>query len=206
YDPDIEGVTDDGVGTSYEALDSSYYYSGELIEPKDGRAPSLLFRHVGQVTDDNGNELPDDHVTMVHIAQDGTYRTSVLKEEEDWRAYLELSENGTIKIRRQNDSKAIGQGNDFHELSVGEDGIIFRSGDKYAIFNADGWSGAGMGGGGGGNYDADISDLKDGLLELGTSFEQTEEYIRMSATRIEEIGEQLVEFEATFEITAQKIE
>ena len=204
YDPDIEGVTDDGVGTSYEALDSSYYYSGELIEPKDGRAPSLLFRHVGKVTDDSGNELPDDHVTMVHIAQDGTYRTSVLKEEEDWRSYLELSENGTIKLRRQNDSKAIGQGNDFHELSVGEDGIIFRSGDKYAIFNADGWSGAGMSGSG--NYDADISDLKDGLLELGTNFEQTEEYIRMSATRVEEIGEQLVEFEATFEITAQKIE
>lgn len=138
FDPEIGGISDDGVGTSYEYLDSSYYYSGELIDPTNKTAPTLLFRHIGHVRDNSGNEIPDDHVTMLSIAQDGTYRTSVLKEGEDWRAYIELTEDGKIRLRRQNDSKSIGQGKDFHELTIEEEGILLRSGDETYIELAEG--------------------------------------------------------------------
>ena len=203
-DPEIGGLTDDGGGTDYADLPSSYYYSGELIEPKNGKAPNILFRHVGDRVDEQGYTIEDDHVTMISLAQDGTFRTSVLKETEDWRSYFELTENGDIRFRRQQDSKAIGQGENNHEIAITEDGILFRSGDKYMLFNQDGTSGnAGFGGG---NYDADIDKLSEGIKELGTNFEQTEEYIRMSAQKVEEIDGKLNEFEATFEITAERIE
>lgn len=204
-DPDIGGLTDDGLGSDYAELDSSYYYSGELIEPKSGKAPNILFRHVGNRVDTQGNYVEDDHVTMLSLAQDGTFRTSVLRETEDWRSYFELTKDGDIRLRRQQDSKAIGQGENNHEIAITEQGILLRSGDKYMLFNQDGTSGN-AGFGGGGNYDADISKLTEGLRELGTSFEQTDEFIKMSARRVEEMDDKLVEFEATFEITAKQIE
>lgn len=205
-DPDMGALTDDGDGTHYEDLESSYYYSGELIQPKNKKAPAILFRHVGNKANREGQEVADDHVTMLHLAQDGTFRMSTLKETEEWRTYFELTEDGTLRLRRQNDSKGINQGEENHELSVGRDGITFRSGDRYMIFNENGFSGN-AGGLGGGDYSAEIGQLRDGILSMGTQIEQTAEYVRISAQQVvADVEGQISDFEASFEVTARQIE
>lgn len=211
--PEMSAITDDGDGHRYEDLKTSYYYSGELIEPKDGKAPTILFKHQGDKYGTDEVE-EDSHSFMFFLGQDGTYRTSILREDEDWRSYFEMTPDGTVKIRRQNDTKAIGQGNAYHELSVGKDGIGMRSGDKFLLFNEKGIdSNTGFGGGGGGTGELpDLSDIYDRLgtidgniLSMGTRFERTDELILMSANKVVELEGKVTDYDAQLVIMANVI-
>lgn len=208
--PEMSGVNDDAF--NYEDLDSSHYYSGELIEPTSKNAPTILFKHTGDRFDKSGEIVEDPHALMLFIDQDGTYRTSIVKDGEDWRTYTELDSNGEYTIRRQNDSNLVGKGDNYHELKVGEDGISMRSGNKYFLFNQDGISGnTSFGGGGGSSEDLTdllnkVGDLDSVILNMGTKFEKTDEYIKLSAEKMEKIGDQIKDMGAEFEIRADKIE
>lgn len=203
-DPEIANLTDDGHGTNYEELDSSYYYTGELIQPKDNKAPSILFRHSGNIINKDGEEVEDSHVTMMNLSQDGTYRVSVLREDEDWRSFLELGSDGKIKLRRQNDSKALNQGEEYSEISLEEQGIILRYGDKYIVLGPDGLEGnVGLGAG---DSEA-IEELKKGLVDQSTRIDKTEEYVKITATKlVKDVEDKITEFDATLEVTAEQIE
>lgn len=208
---DMSGVTDDGDGYGYEDLDSSYYYSGELIEPKSGMAPTILFKHVGDRYNESGEVIEDKHALMMFIKPDGTYRTSIVNKDEDWKTYLELDAEGEYTIRRQQDNKGVGKGDQYHEFKVGKEGISMRSGDKYFLFNQDGIDGnVGFGGGGSaGELDAllkRIDDIDGNILSMKTNIEQTDEYIRLSAEQVIELDGKLRDLDASIEIRADQIE
>lgn len=206
---EMSGKTDDGDGTGYEDLSASYYYSGELIEPSNEKAPTILFKHVGKKATEEG-EVEDPHAFMLFLGQDGTYRTSMVNTEEDWRTYIEMTPEGDIKLRRQNDTKAVGKGESTHELSVTADGILMRSGDKYMLFNQDGVdTNTGFGGGGTNQSLADLQDrlneTEGNILSMSTKFEQTDEYIRLSAEKVVELGDKVTDMDASLEIRADQI-
>lgn len=208
---DMSGVTDDGDGYGYDQLDSSHYYSGELIEPKSGMAPTILFRHVGDRYNDEGEIIEDPHALMLYINPDGTYRTSIVNKDEDWKTYTELDADGNYTIRRQNDSKGVGKGDEYHELSVGKEGITLRSGTKYLLFNQDGMSGNVSGLGGGSSEDLSglvgkLDELGGTILRMGTKIEKTDEYIRLSAEQVSAIDDKVRDLDASFEIRADQIQ
>lgn len=212
--PEMSGISDDGNGHRYEDLKTSYYYSGELIEPTETKAPTILFKHQGDKF--GADEVEEDtHSFMLFLDQDGTYRTSILKDDEDWRSYFEMSPDGTIKMRHQKDTKAIGQGNEYTELSVGNNGITFRSGDKYLIFNQDGVdSNTGFGGGGGdGGTGTDLSEIiaklgqvEGNILSMSTRFERTDEIILLAANKVVELEGAITDYNAQLIIMANVIQ
>lgn len=209
--PEMSGVNDSQF--NYEDLDSSHYYSGELIEPVSGMAPTILFKHTGDHYDVDGELVNDPHELMLFIDQDGTYRTSIVKEGEDWRAYTEMSADGEYTIRRQQDTREVGKGQEYHEFKVGKQGIEMRSGSKYFIFNQDG-IGGNVGFGGIGGVDQDEFDKLLGrvdingntILSMSTKIEKTDEYIRLSAEKLVILEDKLVDMDASFEIRADQIQ
>lgn len=209
--PEMSGVNDSQY--NYEDLASSRYYSGELIEPLSSKAPTILFKHTGDRFGDDGELIEDPHELMMFIGQDGTYRTSIVAEGEDWRTYTELTADGEYTIRRQNDSREVGKGQEYHEFKVGEKGIEMRSGSKYFIFNQDG-VGGNVGFGGIGGVDQDEFDKLLGrveingetILSMSTKIEKTDEYIKLSADKLAIIDDKLVDMDASFEIRANQIQ
>ena len=100
----LEHKTDDGnKGLDYTDLPSSYLGNKELVEPVSDKAPEIIFKHQGIV--DNNNKK-DTHALYLYISQDGTYRVSQMKTDEDWRTYFEIK-NSKIHLVRQRTQKAL---------------------------------------------------------------------------------------------------
>lgn len=121
-----DAATDYMQGTEYKDLDTAKYADGTLIEPRVKRAPNMLFKHQGY-TDIYGNE--DNHNTMFSLESDGTYRHSVQNSDEQFRTYAELSSSGDYKVRMQEDSIIVGEGQDYLEFGIN------REDQSFFIFN-----------------------------------------------------------------------
>lgn len=117
-----ESATDYMYGTKYEDLDVTKYADGVLIEPRVKNSPNMLVKHQGYV-DING--IADNHVTMFYLDSDGTFRHSILNEEEQFRTYTELSSNGDYKVRLQEDSVIVDEGQDYLEFGIERETQIF---------------------------------------------------------------------------------
>ena len=137
-DRTVSKITDDMDGFDYGDLGSSYYYSGELIEPVNTKAPTILFKHQGKTTSLEG-EQESDHMFMFFLGQDGTYRASSLQKGQDWRSLIEMTTDGNISLRHQRDTKSVTGSKDFSQVSVGDDGVSLVSGDKYFRLTDDGF-------------------------------------------------------------------
>lgn len=166
-DANMSGLFDDHIGTPYEALPSSYYATGELIEPSNGRKPAILFSQNGE--DPSGD---DSNKFLWFLDEEGTHRVSTLNSEEEWRSYLEITKDGNIQLRRQNDSTTPGQGSDNNYLIIGKDEITIRVGDKFWNFTRDGISSNGGGIGGGGGAGGEIFATPEQLKALGDELGQ----------------------------------
>ena len=126
-DRTVSKITDDMDGVDYGDLGSSYYYSGELIEPVNTKAPTILLKHQGKTTSLEG-EQESDHMFMFFLGQDGTYRASSLQKGQDWRSLIEMTTDGNISLRHQRDTKSVTGSKDFSQVSVGDDGVSLVSG------------------------------------------------------------------------------
>lgn len=101
----LEHKTDDGImPLDYVDLPTSFFANGETIEPVKDTAPEILFKHQG-IVDKSGNV--DKHALYLYISQDGTYRVSQMRTDEDWRTYFEIK-NSEIRLIRQKNSKVFG--------------------------------------------------------------------------------------------------
>ena len=102
---EIEHRADDGdMPLDYKDLPSSYLGNQELVEPLSDKAPEIIFKHTGIV---DSNDKPDTHALYLYIGQDGTYRVSQMKTDEDWRTYFEIKDS-EIHLIRQKNSKVFG--------------------------------------------------------------------------------------------------
>lgn len=137
----LEHKTDDSsMGLDYADLPSSFLHNSELIEPVTDKAPEIIFKHQG-IVDRKGN--PDTHALYLYIGQDGTYRVSQMKSDEDWRTYFEIK-NSEIHLVRQNNSKLFGTAeNDTNlissEIGINDDGnVVIRNHDNGIMVKSDG--------------------------------------------------------------------
>lgn len=125
----LEHKTDDGNrGLDYTDLPSSYLGNKELVEPVSDKAPEIIFKHQG-IVDNKGKK--DTHALYLYISQDGTYRVSQMKTDEDWRTYFEIK-NSKIHLVRQKNSKSFGgldtDNLQSSEVSINEDGnVVLRN-------------------------------------------------------------------------------
>lgn len=202
------GLSDEGTGTGYENLSTSYYYSGELIEPINSKAPAILFKHQGDRNTLEGS-VKDEHNFMVFLSQDGNYRTSIMRNDEDWRSYYELTPKGDFVVKYQRDTKSLKTSDDFVQFSVGGRGIEMRSGDKYFLFNEDGVSGnVGVGTGTVEEINrigTKLDGLDEMIVRMGTEFTQSSEEIRSRAYLDTLLEDSIRSYQATLSIMAQQI-
>lgn len=170
--PAASHMTDDGEDpVGYEDLNESYDGSGNLREPISDKAPEIIMAHTGIV--DTAGE-PDNHKLYIYVAQDGTYRVSVMQEDQPWRTYFEETPDGAIHFRRQEDSKIFGTGSKSSEIGIDKDGNITLRNQMTGfvikpdgIYNPDGTKfNAGGGGNSGNNGDWENSELGKILLKL----------------------------------------
>lgn len=198
------GLTDGNHGTEYEDLEQSYYASGEEIEPMNPYAPNMLFKHQGLLTQQG---TADNHLTLFHIKDDGTFRTSVMDKADDWRTYFEMTPNGGAKLRKQFDSKVIGKALKRSELGISEDGTLFlRNGDTYLEVKEDGIYSNGL------NMDVDLSEIQATLDEQGkkivimsTSIEKTNEKVAIIAEKTEFMEGEITDFRGELVVMADEI-
>ncbi|MCB7212880.1 hypothetical protein, partial [Lactiplantibacillus plantarum] len=71
----------------------------------------------------DSNDEPDNHQFMIHIASDGTYRTSQMNKKEDWRTLFEMTPEGEVRLRRQGDTIRLNDGFQIGELEIDKYGI-----------------------------------------------------------------------------------
>lgn len=130
-------ATDDGqMPQQYENLDGARDGSGQLREPMSDTAPEIIMGHQG-IVDAAGNV--DNHAMYVYVGQDGTYRTSIMQNDEDWRTYFEQTPDGEIKLRRQEDSKIFDQGTLSSEIGIDHEGnVTLRSQSNGLVLKPDG--------------------------------------------------------------------
>ena len=117
-----ESSTDYRYGTDYKELDITKYANGSLIESRIKTAPNVLYKHTGY-TDIYGNE--DNHITMFYLESDGTFRHSVLNEDSQFRTYTELTGDGNYRVRLQEDSIVVGEGQDYLEFGINRESQSF---------------------------------------------------------------------------------
>ena len=123
--------TDDGEEPlDYKDLKSSFSGSNEEIEPIMDKAPEILLCHRG-IVDNNGN--PDPNKLYFYVSQDGLLRYDKMRTDEDWRTYVELSEDGEFRARRQNDSKIFGTGSDNAEIYLDKDSNVTLSSEDNTV-------------------------------------------------------------------------
>lgn len=104
-------ATDFGIGTDYEDLLSSKYGNGEIIEPRNQRAPDILIKHQGDLNTNN-------HITTMYISEEGTLRFSVLNTELNDRTTWEIDHEGNQRTISEKDSIILGQGLDFISYGI----------------------------------------------------------------------------------------
>ena len=170
--PAASHMTDDGEDpVGYEDLNESYDGAGNLREPISDKAPEIIMAHTG-IVDTKGE--PDNHKLYVYVAQDGTYRVSVMQEDQPWRTYFEETPDGAIHFRRQEDSKIFGTGSKSSEIGIDKDGNVTLRNQTTGfvikpdgIYNPDGTKfNAGGGDNSGNNGDWDNSEIGKILLKL----------------------------------------
>lgn len=104
-------ATDFGTGTDYEDLLSSKYGNGDIIEPRNQRAPDILFKHQGDLDTNN-------HITTVYLAEDGTLRFSIMNTETNHRTTWEIDSKGNQRTISQKDDLILDKGQDFVEYGL----------------------------------------------------------------------------------------
>ena len=100
-------LSDEDSGTSYSRLNNVYHHNGELIEPTQLYAPTVLFKHQGITTNKNaGSDEYDKHHLNYYIRNDGLTRKSIQQSDQNWLMYDQWNPSaGTYSLRRQNNSK-----------------------------------------------------------------------------------------------------
>lgn len=217
-DPDdnkmSSGLFDDMSGSPYDSLGSSHYATGELIEPLNMNKPTFLFKQSGM--DSSGD---DKNHFIAFLDEEGNYRVSTVREGEDWRSYYQMSNNGDILLRRQNDSSIPGNGSDSTSIQLNKDDITLRAGDKFWVFGKDGLNGngGGVGGAGGGESVASPEQLAElgeklnqEIYKMRTYIEQDFESIKLGAEKdfkdlADDITNRFVEQDAELQIKADSI-
>lgn len=193
-------MTDASYGSRYEDLGTSYYNDGELIEPMKGRAPNVLFKHQGILDDDN---KPDTHNLMIHINPDGTYRTSMMDTEQDWRTMFEMTPEGKIRLRRQGDTVRLNDGFEIGELGINEEGIVYlRNGDMDLEVREDGIYSQGKLITEGINLD----DIYDKISNITFEINKTNESLQILTEKSELQDGKIVNLETEITIVAGKVE
>ena len=193
-------MTDASYGSRYEDLGTSYYNDGELIEPMKGRAPNVLFKHQGILDDDN---KPDTHNFMIHINPDGTYRTSMMDTEQDWRTMFEMTPEGKIRLRRQGDTVRLNDGFEIGELGINEEGIVYlRNGDMDLEVREDGIYSQGKLITEGINLD----DIYDKIANITFEINKTNESLQILTEKSELQDGKIVNLETEITIVAGKVE
>lgn len=194
---DISGnsdLSDDGHGTAYENLGASYYSDKELIEPVEGRAPEILFKH---------QSVEDNHVFMLNIQQDGTFRTSQVDKTSDWRTYFEMTKDGEIKLKKQFDSTIIGQSLENSEFGIDKEGIVFlRNGDMDLEVRKDGLYSQGKPLEAGGGISEELRKL---LEKLAKMIDELGEGLTLIQTEIKDLDDKVIANTAQIEIQAELI-
>ena len=193
-------MTDASYGSRYEDLGTSYYNDGELIEPMKGRAPNVLFKHQGILDDDN---KPDTHNFMIHINPDGTYRTSMMDTEQDWRTMFEMTPEGKIRLRRQGDTVRLNDGFEIGELGINEEGIVYlRNGDMDLEVREDGIYSQGKLL----TESINLDDIYEKLANATFEINKTNESLQILADKSEVQEGKIVNLETEITIVAGKVE
>ncbi|APZ81999.1 putative tail fiber [Enterococcus phage EFP01] len=193
-------MTDASYGSRYEDLGTSYYNDGELIEPMKGRAPNVLFKHQGILDDDN---KPDTHNFMIHINPDGTYRTSMMDTEQDWRTMFEMTPEGKIRLRRQGDTVRLNDGFEIGELGINEEGIVYlRNGDMDLEVREDGIYSQGKLI----TESINLDDIYEKLANVTFEINKTNESLQILADKSELQDGKIVNLETEITIVAGKVE
>lgn len=193
-------MTDASYGSRYEDLGTSYYNDGELIEPMKGRAPNVLFKHQGILDDDN---KPDTHNFMIHINPDGTYRTSMMDTEQDWRTMFEMTPEGKIRLRRQGDTVRLNDGFEIGELGINEEGIVYlRNGDMDLEVREDGIYSQGKLI----TESINLDDIYEKLANVTFEINKTNESLQILADKSEVQDGKIVNLETEITIVAGKVE
>lgn len=193
-------MTDASYGSRYEDLGTSYYNDGELIEPMKGRAPNVLFKHQGILDDDN---KPDTHNFMIHINPDGTYRTSMMDTEQDWRTMFEMTPEGKIRLRRQGDTVRLNDGFEIGELGINEEGIVYlRNGDMDLEVREDGIYSQGKLI----SESVNLDDIYEKLANATFEINKTNESLQILADKSEVQDDKIVNLETEITIVAGKVE
>ena len=193
-------MTDASYGSRYEDLGTSYYNDGELIEPMKGRAPNVLFKHQGILDDDN---KPDTHNFMIHINPDGTYRTSMMDTEQDWRTMFEMTPEGKIRLRRQGDTVRLNDGFEIGELGINEEGIVYlRNGDMDLEVREDGIYSQGKLL----TESINLDDIYEKLANATFEINKTNESLQILADKSEVQAGKIVNLETEITIVAGKVE
>ena len=193
-------MTDASYGSRYEDLGTSYYNDGELIEPMKGRAPNVLFKHQGILDDDN---KPDTHNFMIHINPDGTYRTSMMDKEQDWRTMFEMTPEGKIRLRRQGDTVRLNDGFEIGELGINEEGIVYlRNGDMDLEVREDGIYSQGKLI----TENINLDDIYEKLANVTFEINKTNESLQILTEKSELQDGKIVNLETEITIVAGKVE
>lgn len=204
-------ISDGNYGTTYEDLGTSFYNDGEVIEPMSGLAPNVLFKHQGVL---DSNDEPDNHQFMIHIASDGTYRTSQMNKKEDWRTLFEMTPEGEVRLRRQGDTIRLNDGFQIGELEIDKYGIVrLRNGEMDLEVRSDGLYSQGKPLGEAIGGDVDLSEIYDKLngIDKDIAWANTEitnigGEVKVVAETTTIINGQVKEMEASVSIMAEKIE
>lgn len=193
-------MTDASYGSRYEDLGTSYYNDGELIEPMKGRAPNVLFKHQGILDDDN---KPDTHNFMIHINPDGTYRTSMMDTEQDWRTMFEMTPEGKIRLRRQGDTVRLNDGFEIGELGINEEGVVYlRNGDMDLEVREDGIYSQGKLI----TESINLDDIYEKLANVTFEINKTNESLQILTEKSELQDGKIVNLETEITIVAGKVE
>lgn len=204
-------ISDGNYGTTYEDLGTSFYNDGEVIEPMSGLAPNVLFKHQGVL---DSNDEPDNHQFMIHIASDGTYRTSQMNKKEDWRTLFEMTPEGEVRLRRQGDTIRLNDGFQIGELEIDKYGVVrLRNGEMDLEVRSDGLYSQGKPLGESIGGDVDLSEIYDKLngIDKDIAWANTEitnigGEVKVVAEKTTIIDGQVKEMESSVSILAEKIE
>ncbi|AAX92306.1 putative glycerophosphoryl diester phosphodiesterase [Staphylococcus phage Twort] len=124
-------ATDYHVGTDYYDLYPTYYSNKKAKEPRNQKAPNVLFKHQGMFN--NTNE-PDKHITTFYIDQNGTIRFSVMEKDLQKRTFFEIDNEGNQKTVHQGDSLLLGEAQVWVEYGINsESNTFYVKNDKHKL-------------------------------------------------------------------------
>ncbi len=124
-------ATDYHVGTDYYDLYPSYYSNKKTKEPRNQKAPNVLFKHQGMLT---SNNEPDNHITTFYIDQNGTIRFSVMEKDLQKRTFFEIDNEGNQRTTYQGDSLLLDEAQIWVEYGINsETNTFYIKNDKHKL-------------------------------------------------------------------------